>query len=208
MKTKLTQALWLLFTAYAFITSCSKGDGDKNNSSFDSYLKMRVDGIPWETDDSFEVKFIEPGLTIDEIDDSYDILLTAMQSGEGETFSITLRLPLDKIDNPLGSYPIASEITQSGMAPGTAEIHYYNKAVSEIAFVSRADPAGSPYVGTLTITEFEKSDGTVEQRKTNRLQGSFSATLKGMKQGYATGEVIEITEGTFDMYNALPHIDN
>lgn len=197
----------ILFLAVAALASCSKSDDEGHNGKeYGRYLKMSIDGVNWETDGSFDVKFVEQGLGVDDNSGEYHLLLSAMQSGERETFQISLRLPADKIDNPIGSYPVASDATQSGMMVGTAEINYYNKAASEVIFSSRTDPKGSPHVGTLTITEFEKGDGAFAQRQINWLKGTFSVTLKGTEQGQKTGEIIEITDGEFEMPNALHHI--
>lgn len=202
MKTLIRKPIWLLCIALTVI-SCSKNDNGENKQVHDGYVKMKKDGIVWQTDDSFQVKFVEQGLDVDENADAYNILLSAMQSGERETLQILLRLPFDKLDNPVGSYPIVSDATQSGMLPGMVEMNYYNKANSHIIFSSRTDPKDSPEVGTLTITKFEKGDGAFAQRQINLLKGTFSATLKGFEQGYKTGDVIEITDGEFEIPNAL-----
>jgi hypothetical protein len=197
----------ILFLAVAALASCSKNDDKENvGKEYGRYLKMSIDGAKWETDGSFDIKFVERGLGVDDHSGEYHLLLSAMQSGDRETFQISLRLPADKIDNPIGSYPVASDATQSGMMVGTAEINYYNKAASGVIFSSRTDPQGSPHVGTLTITEFEKGDGAFAQRQINWLKGTFSVTLKGTEQGHKTGEIIEITGGEFEMPNALHHI--
>lgn len=206
MRIIIQKAIGLLFIIMA-LASCSKTDDKENkNKEYKQYLKMKIDGVKWETDASFDVKFVEQGLGVDDNSGEYHLLLSAMQSGDREAFHITLRLPFDKIDNPIGLYPVASDATQSGMMTGTAEINYYNKAASEVIFSSRTDPKGSPHVGTLTITEFEKGDGAFAQRQINWLKGTFSVTLKGTEKGYKTGETIKITNGEFEMPNALHHI--
>ena len=206
MRIIIQKTIGLLFMVTA-LASCSKTDDKENkDKEYGQYLKMKIDGVKWETDGSFDVKFVEQGLGVDDDSREYQLLLSAMQSGERETFHISLHLPADKIDNPVGSYPIASDATQSGMATGTAEIHYYNKAVSGVSFSSRTDPKGSPPVGTLAITEFEKGDGAFAQRQINWLKGTFSVTLKGTEKGYKTGEIMEIIDGEFEMPNALHHI--
>lgn len=207
MKTIVQKTIWLLCIALP-LANCSKVDEEhKMDKEYKQYVKMKIDGVGWETDNSFQVKFVEQGLDVEDDSDSYYILLSAMQSGERESLAIILRLPFDKINNPIGSYPVVSDATHSGMMPGMVEINYYNRATSEVLFSSRTEPKGSPSVGTLTITDFEKGDGAFAQRQVNGLKGTFSATLKGMKQGYKTGESIEITGGEFEMPNALIHID-
>lgn len=207
MRIIIQKTIGLLFIVTA-LASCSKNDDTENkDKEYGQYVKMKIDGAKWETDGSFDVKFVEQGLGVDDNSGEYNLLLSAMQSGERETFHITLRLPFDKIDNPIGSYPVASDATQSGMMTGTAEINYYNKATSEVIFSSRTDPKGSPPVGTLTITGFEKGDGAFAQRQINWLKGTFTVTLKGTEKGYKTGEIIEITNGEFEMPNALHHIE-
>lgn len=203
MDKKLFKTIGFLFFAVMIVISCSEDNENSKSKEDESYVHMVIDGEMWKTDSSFEVKFVEQGLSVDENADSYIILLSALQSQDGKALQIILRLPFDKLDNPIGSYPIVSDATHSGMMPGMVEMNYYNKASSEIIFTSRADPKGSPDVGTLTITEFEKGDGAFSQRQINWLKGTFSATLKATKQGYKTGEVIEITAGAFNMPNAL-----
>jgi len=207
MKTTIRKTM-VLFLAVFALAGCSKNDDEENKGKqYGQYIKMKVDGVKWETDGSFDVKFVEQGLGVDDNSGEYNLLLSAMQSGERETFQISLRLPFDKIDNPIGTYPVASDATKSGMMTGTAEVNYYNKAASEVIFSSRTDSKGSPYAGTLTITEFEKGDGALAQRQIHWLKGTFSVTLKGTEKGYKTGEIIEITDGEFEMLNALHHIE-
>ena len=202
MKTIIQKTIWLFVVSMVW-ASCSKDNENNGDKEHGEYLHMKIDGIAWQTDGSFEVKFVEQGLGVDDDTEAYHILLSAMQSGDREVFQILLRLPWDKLDNPVGSYPIVSDATQSGMMPGTAEINYRNSAVSGVIFSSRTDPKDSPDVGTLTITEFEKGDGAFAQRQINRLKGTFTVTLKAREQGYKTGEIMEITDGTFEMPNAL-----
>src|SRR5690606_12101772 len=114
----------ILFLAVAALASCSKNNDKENvGKEYGRYLKMSIDGAKWETDGSFDIKFVERGLGVDDHSGEYHLLLSAMQSGDRETFQISLRLPADKIDNPIGSYPVASDATQSGMMVGTAQVH-------------------------------------------------------------------------------------
>lgn len=200
MKAIFYKILWLLLTAM-MITSCSR-DNESREMEYNRYLKMEINGAEWEADDSFDLKFMERGLGVDENADSYTLLLIAMQPGKRETFSIMLYLPLDKLDNPVGDYPIISDITQLG-APGTAEIYYYNNTDPATVFSSRTGSKESPDGGTLTITDFEKGDGAFAQGHINRLEGTFSVVLKAMEQEYKTSETIVITAATFDIANAL-----
>lgn len=201
MKPIFQKILVSLFVTMAMI-SCSDNDKIDNNGEYGQYLQMKKDGTMWKTDDSFAVKFVEQGLGVDENADTYFMVLSAMQLGEQESFQIVLSLPLDKIDNPVGSYSVISDGTQLGM-PGTAEVVYQSKTDLETIFMSRTDPEGSPPAGTLTITEFEKGDGAFPQRQINWLKGTFSVTLKGTIQGSKTGETIEITDGAFEIPNAI-----
>ncbi len=68
--------------------------------------------------------------------------------------AVRIRLPLDKVDNPVGEYRVGNYRSSSPLYPGSADMEIYNGKPADTH-------GGSPdtQVGTVTITDFARGDG-------------------------------------------------
>lgn len=202
-------------------TSCSKTDdcdpNDEESSCYagvmnDQYFNAKIDGTEWKAGGYSHLFFVEsPNLEVyKETGEQFYRVEFVGLTGERNGITIELHLSPEQFSNPKGSYPVFAD-PRKILRSGVSSIWVYAISGTQDEYTSvfpesiNDDTPLMPDVGQLTITDFELGDSKGGlQKRLYRIKGTFSAsTIYGVDLNGFTGKTKTVSEGKFNLINAL-----
>ncbi len=202
-------------------SSCSKDDecdpNDKESTCYagvvnDQFFTMKINGAEWKAGGPAHLFFVEsPNLEINEDtgEQFYRVEFVGL-TGERNGITIELHLTPEQFANPKGTYPVYAD-PRKVLTAKVSSVWVYDISGLQGEYASLFaeslddDTPLMPDVGQLTITDFELGDSKAGmQKRLYRVKGTFAAsTIYGFDLNGFNGKTTAITEGKFNLINAL-----
>lgn len=204
MKTILTRTL-ILIGLSAMMLSCKKNNVEELLDDTLGSMTMKIDGVAWSAKMAYVVT------ASGEEEDVFAVAISGFSNegdeDEGDALTIWMALPVEKFNNPKGTYDVIAVEDDAGER--TMVTAMFNKAMGleTHRMYTVAETSGS--FGKITITDFKIGQQTflgqvIGGKAYTRLKGTFEMNLAELKMdGSGFGGNMAITEGKFDVKNHL-----